>query len=294
MNIKKNAILIIDGTNLMHRCYHVNPNAKTSGGIYTGAVFGTIMMLQNFVNKLKPIQIYFTFDASRNSFRNKLYPEYKGTRPPTPPELKVQYPIIEEFCYAANIPYLKMDEFEADDLMGSLATNCIEYGFNPYIVTGDKDLFQMISDDINVLYLSSKGWVIFDENKLKEKYTGLSPSQFLDLKALMGDKGDNIPGVAGIGEVTGIKLLNQYSSLDGIYANTHELKGKQKEKIENGKDLAYLSKELATIVRNVPLDYNYYFEMIVDDRCNFKTEKAIEFYKKYEMKSLLEETDTQQ
>lgn len=288
LSIKENSVFMIDGTNLMHRHFYVNKDLATSDGIPTGAVYGTIKTLMNFAKNYRPLQMFICLDLHRKNFRNDLYAEYKNNRKPTDPRLKEQFPLLEEFCQAAGLPCIKKEDFEADDLIGSLCFHASDYNFYPYAVSGDKDLFQLLAKNIEVIYVSNKGPVLFNEQKLTEKYDGLKPEQFLDLKALQGDASDNIPGVPGIGEKTAIKLLKSYGSLDSIYQHLSELKGKQKENLENFKDQAYLSKELATIQCDMDLDYNQYFEMEMEEGYQFDSADAKEFFRRLEMKSFLQ------
>ncbi|QUH22194.1 5'-3' exonuclease [Alkaliphilus sp. B6464] len=280
-------VLIIDGTNIMHRNHFAYPEALTDGkGNRTGAIFGTIKHLKKFADELKPIQMYICTDISRNTFRTDIYSEYKATRGETDPALKAQMPLLEEFCEYANIPYLKMQGFEADDLIGSLAKNTAKFGFNPVVISGDKDVFQLIDEDINVMYVSQKGLVKYDLEQLKEKYSGLTPEQFLELKALMGDKSDNIPGVPNVGEKTGIKLLKEFGSIDEIYNRIDELKGKQRERLIENRDIAYLSKKLATIVTDLDLDYNNYFEVLTEIDFSFNNNEVQEFFKRLNIEQI--------
>ena len=251
-NSKK--ILLIDAMNLIHRSYYAYPRLATKEGVATGGFFGFVKYLKSLQDKHQPWHMVICSDASRESFRNEFYPEYKGTRKETDEELIVQFGMMETYLKKCNATFIKKENYEADDLIGTLAKKAVERKYQPLIVSGDRDLFQLLSPEVHQVYLSNKGMVYFDPEAVMEKYDGLGPQQIVDLKALSGDPSDNIPGIRGIGEKTGIKLLNAYGDLDGVYQNTHELKGKQKEKVESGKEDAYLSRRLAAIDCKVDID----------------------------------------
>jgi len=286
LKIKENAVLVVDGTNLMHRHFYVKPDLTSSDGTPTGAIFGTIKMLKRYARDLNPLQMYICFDKHRKTFRNNIFPDYKNNRKPTDERLKQQFSLLQEFCQLSNLPFVEIDDYEADDLIGSISVKAREYGFNPYAVSGDKDIYQLIAKKVEVIYVSNKGPVLFDTTKLSEKYDGLKPEQFLDFKALQGDTGDNIPGIPGIGEKTAIKLLNNYGSLEGIYANLDQLKGKQRINIENNKNIAYRAKELATIQCNLDLNYNDFFETEIEAGYDFENKEVKTFLQKLDIKSL--------
>lgn len=282
--IKKNNVLIVDGTNLIFRNYFVHTYRKTKEGVHTGGIYGTIRSLKSYVDNFDPRQIFICFDKSNQTFRNEMYEEYKGKRKKTEEDLKKQFPILKEYCNLANIPFIEKDRYEADDIIGSLSCNASNYGLNPYAVTGDKDILQLIDKSIDILYLSNKGPIIYGEENLIDEYR-INPEQFIDYKALVGDPSDNIPGVPGVGKKTAAKLLGLYDSLDGIYENVESLKGKQKEKIIENKEQAYLSKKLSEIVCDMDLDYDDYFGRYIEEGFNMKDEKVINFLNKLEIKS---------
>lgn len=249
------SILLIDGNNLIHRNFHAFPFLTSKDGTPTGAVYGTLKMIKNFQERFNPMLITFCLDARRKSFRNDLYSDYKANRPETDDLLKPQFALIEEFCEASKLPYIKIEGYEADDLIGSLAFKALEQGYLPYILSGDRDLFQLVSKSIKMIYISTKeGLVVYDEEKVRERFGGLSPKQIVDLKGLQGDTSDNIPGVKGIGEKTAIALLSQYGTMEGIYENIESIKGKRKENLINEKDIAFLSRELARIKCDIDID----------------------------------------
>lgn len=248
-------VLLIDAMNVIHRSYYAYPRLTTKEGIATGGFFGFVKFLKSLEDKYRPGHMVICSDASRESFRNEFFPEYKGTRKETDQELIPQFAMMETYLKKCNAAFIKKENYEADDLIGTLAKKAVEKGDQPLIVSGDRDLFQLITPRVHQIYLSNKGMIHFDPEAVVKKYDGLKPEQILDLKALSGDPSDNIPGIRGIGEKTGIKLLKAYGDLPGIYQNTHQLKGKQREKVESGKDQAYLSRRLAAIDCEVDIDH---------------------------------------
>ena len=247
-------ILLLDSNSLINRAYYALPNlTDRSSGLHTGAIFGYMNMLINVINKYKPTHAVAVFDRKAPVFRKALYEGYKAQRKPMPEELAEQLEPLKNILRAMKIPVAEMDGFEADDIIGSISR---QWEYPAIIVTGDRDSLQLVSDRVHVL-LTKKGVSEVEEytpERLKED--GLTPAQVIDLKALMGDASDNIPGVAGVGEKTAKMLLSEYSDLDGVYSHLGELKGKLKEKLEEGKDSAYMSYTLATIKCDVPLALN--------------------------------------
>ncbi len=257
----KKRIMLIDAMNLIHRSYYAYPRLTAKTGEHTGALFGFVQYLKSLQKKYSPDHMIICSDTSRKSFRTDIYPAYKGTRTETDAELISQFAYMETYLEKCSATFIKLENYEADDLIGTLAVQAAERGYAPYIVSGDRDLFQMVTHEIKQIYLSTKeGMVEVGPEEVVQKYDGLAPEQMIDLKALMGDASDNIPGIRGVGEKTAIKLLTQFGTLEGIYKNTDQLKGKLKEKVENGKADAYLSKWLATIDREVDLDLDVLLE----------------------------------
>lgn len=285
LSIRKNAVFIIDGTNLMHRQFFAKPDLQASDGTPTGAIYGTIKILKSYAQNFQPLQMYICCDKHRKTFRNQIFPEYKANRKPTDERLKEQFPLLKEFCSLAGMPYVEVEGYEADDLIGSLSVHAAEYGFSPYAVSGDKDLFQLIEKQVDVIFLSNKGPVMYDAVKLEETYQ-LKPEQFIDFKSLQGDRGDNIPGIPGVGEKTAIKLLTDYGDLNGIYANLDQLKGKLKINVTGNKDTVYQAKELVKIQCNVDLDYNQYFEIDIEEGYDFNNQQVREFLQKLDIRKL--------
>lgn len=263
---------------MIYRNYFVHSYRKTKSGINTGGLYGTIRSLKSYINALNPKQVFICFDKSNNTFRNDIYPEYKQGRQKTDIELKDQFPMLKEYCRLVNMPFIEIDMYEADDIIGSLSCNSSKYGLNSYAVTGDKDILQLIDKNIDILYLSNNGPISYGENELCNEYN-IRASQYLDYKALVGDPSDNIPGVPGIGKKTAAKLLGIYGSLDGIYENVEELKGKQKENVVDNKDNAYLFKEILTIKCDMDLDYDDYFIRYVEEGFDLNDNGAQEYLK---------------
>lgn len=244
-------LILLDSNSLINRAYYALPNLTNHSGQYTGAIFGYLNMLLKIVDTYKPTHIIATFDRKAPTFRKQIYEGYKATRKPMPHELASQLAPLKEIIAAMNIPILEMDGYEADDIIGTLAK---KFDTQTFIVTGDKDSLQLIDPTTTVL-LTKKGIseiAYYDEKALSEE--GLVPSQIIDLKSLMGDASDNIPGVAGVGEKTAKDLLAKYSTLDGVYEHLDEIKGKLHDKLAGNKDTAYLSYELATINTHSPVE----------------------------------------
>ena len=250
-------IILVDGNNLLFRSYYAtayNGNfMNNSKGFPTNALFGFANMINKIINEEEPTYILVAFDKGK-TFRHEEYKDYKGGREKTPEELKVQFPIAKEMLTYMGIKYYEIDNYEADDIIGTFAKYCDDDpNFVGTIISSDKDLLQLISNDIDIKLLKQKDYIRYNEETFKEAY-GINPINIIDLKALMGDPSDNIPGVKGIGEKTALKLLQEYKTLDGIYEHIDEIKGKLQEKLISDKDNAYKSYHLATIVKNVPMD----------------------------------------
>lgn len=277
-----NVILIIDGTNLIYRNYFVHSYRKTKSGVHTGGLYGTIRSIQSYINTFNPKQVYVCFDKSEYTFRSKMYPDYKMNRVETDKELLDQFVMLKEYCNLVNFPFIEIDLFEADDIIGSLACRAKEFNLHPYIVSGDRDLLQLIHKGIDVMYLSNKGPIIYSENQFEEEYN-IKIGQYIEYKALVGDPSDNIPGIPGIGKKSAAKLLGLYNSLDGIYENIEELKGKQKQTVIDNKDKVYLYKELLTIKCDMELDFEDYFTRFVEEGYNVNSESAKEYLKEIEI-----------
>ena len=253
-------IAVIDGNSLMHRAYHaVPPTMNAPDGTPTNAVFGFMSMLFKFIEVASPDGIVCAFDAGKPKFRMEAMEQYKAQRPPMDDELRVQFPVIESLLESMNIPVVKVQGWEGDDILGTVAARDEAKGYETLLVSGDKDVNQLVTDLTHVV-TTKKGItdvVIYDPATVQEKY-GIVPSQFPDYLGFMGDSSDNIPGVPGIGPKSAQKLLSQYGSMEGVYDNLDKLKGKQLENIRENRELAFLSRKIATIVTDLD------FELDVD------------------------------
>lgn len=250
----ENKLLLIDGNSLTYRAFFALPPMTDAQGRNTNAAYGFTMMLLKLLEEEQPTHMLVAFDASSETFRHDVYQEYKGSREKTPSELREQFPIVRDICEALGIQMMELHRYEADDLIGTLARTMPTD--RTRIVTGDKDLLQLVTDKVEVL-ITKRGITdvqCMTEELFAETYGGLKPIQMIDLKGLMGDKSDNIPGIPGIGEKTAVKLISAYGSVEGLYEHVEDLKGKQKEKVIANEELARLSKELATIKVDVPLE----------------------------------------
>lgn len=251
-------IAVIDGNSLMHRAYHAVQTPMTAkDGTPTNAVFGFLSMLCKFIEIAEPDAVVCAFDAGKPVHRIEALEQYKAQRPPMDNELRVQFPVMEELLEAMAIPVVKVPGWEGDDILGTIAARDEEMGFETLLVTGDKDAYQLATEATRIV-TTKKGITDITVNgpaEVEERY-GVTPAQFIDYLGLMGDSSDNIPGVPGIGPKTATKLLQAYGSIEGIYEHIGELKGKQKENLENNREMAFLSREIATIVRDLdfPLD----------------------------------------
>lgn len=283
--MKEDTILIIDGSSLFFRAFYALPLLKTKRGLYTNAVYGFISMMENAIERIDPAYLLVCFDQKGRTFRHDLYDEYKGTRQKTPSELDQQWPYLMKILEHMHIRTVDSPDYEADDLAGTVAKRAKEAGKTVYLLTGDRDYFQLIEEGIEVL-MTKKGITnleIYDAERIQKEYE-LTPEQLIDLKGLMGDSSDNIPGVPGIGEKTGIKLLKEFSSLEGVYEHLDEVSGKKrKENLESFYQQAFLSKKLGTIITNMPLD----FEIEDLKREPYDLDALRELYGEYEFFTLM-------
>ena len=246
-------VAVIDGNSLMHRAYHaVPPTMNAPDGRPTNAVFGFIAMLLKFVDIAHPDALICAFDEGRPAWRMEAIEQYKAQRPPMDEDLKVQFPIIEELLSAMNVPVVRLKGWEGDDVLGTVAARDEKLGYRTLLVSGDKDVYQLVSDLTHVV-TTKKGITdvaIYGPAEVQERY-GVTPAQFPDFLGLKGDASDNIPGVPGIGDKTAAKLLQQFGTLEGIYDNLDALKGKQLERIRDNREAAFASRKVATIVRDL-------------------------------------------
>lgn len=276
-------IILVDGNNLLFRSYYAtayNGNfMRNSKGFPTNALFGFVNMINKIILEEKPTYMIVAFDKGK-TFRHEKYKEYKGGREKTPEELIVQFPKAKELITYLGIKYYEIDNYEADDILGTLARECDEDSeFIGTIVSSDRDLLQLISPDIDIKLLKQKDYIRYNKDSFFEEY-GIEPINIIDLKALMGDSSDNIPGVRGIGEKTALKLLQKYKTLDGVYEHIEEISGKLQEKLIEDKENAYLSYELATIIKEVPMEIALKDTKIIEKNHMMlnQTYEELEFY----------------
>ncbi|MBR4513409.1 MAG: DNA polymerase I [Lachnospiraceae bacterium] len=253
-----NKILLIDGNSILNRAYYGLPDLTTKDGRHTGAILGFINIMHKVLGETGATHIIATFDLKAKTFRHEMYAEYKGTRKPMPDELREQRAVIEDVLKSMNITIVTCEGYEADDVIGTLSRKADSEGYLVTILSGDRDLLQLATDRIMIKLPKTAGGKTevynYYADQVKEQY-GVDPITFIDLKGLMGDASDNIPGVPGVGEKTAQKYLLQYGSLDGLYEHIDELKpGKGKDKLVENKELAYLSRELATIKLDAPVE----------------------------------------
>lgn len=277
-------IILLDGNSLSYRAYYAMPALKNKKGLYTNSVYGFTLMLEKILEDTKPKYALVAFDKGKETFRHKSYEAYKGTRDKTPTELVEQFGYVRELLDSFGIKYEEHLDYEADDIIGSYAKIAEKAGLEVIIVSGDKDLTQLASDNITVYY-TKRGVTEIDyytPEFINEKY-GLTPQQIIDMKGLMGDKSDNIPGIPGVGEKTAIKLLTEYKTVENVLENIDNISGKKlKERLTEGKDDAILSKKLATIFTDVPVDNKIEDLTFKEDR-----EKKKELFEKLEFVSFL-------
>ena len=281
----KKRLIIIDGNSLMNRAFYALPPMKSAKGISTNIIYGYSTILQKIKDDYNPDYLVATFDLRAPTFRHLQYEAYKAKRLNMPEEMAEQIPFLKKLISALGYEILEKEGFEADDIIGTLSLDGEKKGIETLVITGDKDALQLISENVNIL-ITKKGISEvdkFDTDRLKEVY-GLRPDQIVDLKGLMGDSSDNIPGVPGVGEKTALELLKTYDSVDNLYEHLDEIKKpKLKEKLENNKELAFLSKSLATINREVAIKMNY--EEFNGKNIDYDTLEDI--YEELSMKSLL-------
>jgi DNA polymerase-1 len=280
-------IVLIDGHSILNRAFYGIPNLTTTEGIPTNAILGFLNILFKILDEEKPEFLTVAFDVNKPTFRHEMFQEYKGTRKAMPDELREQVPLLKEVLKSMNITIIEKPGFEADDVLGTLAKTCEGYGYDVSLVSGDRDLLQLASDKIKIRIPKTKMTGTEIENYNTQdvilKY-GVTPTQFIDLKGLMGDTSDNIPGVPGIGEKTATKIITEYGSLENAYEHIEEVTpNKAKENLKNHYDMAVLSKTLATIKTDCELDFSI-------DNANFDNlynENSFVYFKKLELKSLL-------
>lgn len=284
--MERKKLVLIDGNSIAYRAFFALPLLNNEKGIHTNAVYGFTMMLMKILEEEQPTHILVAFDAGKTTFRHKTFEEYKGGRQKTPPELSEQFPFIRELLDAYGIARYELENYEADDIIGTLSLQAEKDGYEVRVISGDKDLTQLSSPHTTV-GITKKGITDIEEytpEHINEKY-GLTPEQIIDMKGLMGDSSDNIPGVPGVGEKTAIKLLKEFSTLENLLNSIDQVSGnKLKEKLEEFKDQALMSKKLATIERHAPIEV----KLTDISYKGFSKEKVVSLFKELGFSSLLE------
>ncbi len=280
-------LVVIDGNSLLNRAFYALPLLQTKQGIFTNAIYGFVSMLLKLIEEEYPDDLAVVFDTKAKTFRHHRFPEYKGHRDKAPEEMHPQIPMLKQLLDAMNVKYFEKDGFEADDLIGAFSNLACKYDKQALIVTGDKDLLQLLDDNTSVM-LTKKGITqmeYYDEDKVKSEL-GVNVEQLIDLKALTGDKSDNVPGVPGVGEKTALKLLKDHTTLDDLYENIEQITGKMKDKLTENQDQAYLSRELVTIYRDESILEGLNWEEL--SQFQLDTHIARELLREWEMNSILE------
>jgi DNA polymerase-1 len=247
-------LLVIDGNSILNRAFYGIRPLTNREGLHTNALFGTLNILLKHMGELKPDYAVIAYDLPAPTFRHKEYEHYKEGRKKMPDELAVQLPYSKRLAEALGIKVMTLEGYEADDILGTVARIARDGDVHSYVLTGDRDALQLIDEKTTVLLSTNADTLVFDRDAFFEKY-GVEPSEFVDVKALMGDSSDNIPGVPGIGEKTALKLIAEFKSIDGVYENLENagLGKSAKQKMQDGQELAYLSKKLAAIKTDTPL-----------------------------------------
>lgn len=282
----KRKLVLIDGNSIAYRAFFALPLLNNNNGIHTNAVYGFTMMLMKILEEEKPTHVLVAFDAGKTTFRHQTYSEYKGGRQKTPPELSEQFPFIHELLKAYHISSYELENYEADDIIGTLSLTAEQEGYDVKVISGDKDLTQLSSENITV-GITRKGITDIEEytpSHILEKL-GITPEQIIDMKGLMGDSSDNYPGVPGVGEKTALKLLKEFTTLENLLSSIDQVSGKKlKEKLIEYQDQAVMSKKLATIERQAPIEVK--LEQIEYGGCD--REKVITLFKELGFQSLLD------
>ena len=249
-------LMILDGNSIINRAFFGVRPLTTREGLYTHAIFGFLNIMQRLENEEAPDALCVAFDLHGPTFRHEMYDQYKATRHGMPDELAQQMPVMKDVLRAMNIPIFACQGWEADDVIGTVGKKCAAAGWDCVIATGDRDSLQLIDDHVNVRLITTKGEVLYDEQTFRDEY-GFEPIRLIDLKGLMGDSSDNIPGVAGIGPKTAGQLLLDFGTLEGVYEHLDDksIRPKLREKLEAGKDMAFLSYDLATIRCDAPIEF---------------------------------------
>ncbi len=281
-------VLILDGNSILNRAFYAIPYLTAPDGLHTGGIYGFLVTFLRTLKAEAPDGVAVAFDLPAPTFRHKAYAEYKATRHKMPQELAEQLPVLKEVLSAMQVCILEKEGYEADDIIGTVAKMCEENSADCRILTGDRDDLQLASQYTHILLTTTRGGktetVEFSEKEVEEKY-GISPKGLIEAKGLMGDSSDNIPGVRGIGEKTALSLIQKYKTLEGVYENLGEMKGAQLTKLTEGRDMAFLSRDLGRICREVPLA-----EGLLDFTVKaYDEEKLTKLFARLDFKALAEE-----
>jgi DNA polymerase-1 len=283
-------LLILDANSILHRVYHALPLLTTKKGELINAIYGFLLVLFRVIKEFQPDYLCACFDFPAKTFRHKKFKEYKAKRPPCPKDLASQIPKLKEILEAFKIPFFEKEGYEADDLIGTIVSKC--QGLEKIVVSGDLDNLQLVSKETKVFVLSGvKKSILYDEKEVEKKYQGLKPEQIPDFKALVGDTSDNIPGVFGIGEKTAIEILKEFGSLENLYKeieenseNARKIQTKIKNSLLESKEQALLSKNLAEIEKNVPIEFDL-------KKCQwgkYDEQKVIQLFRELQFNTLID------
>tara|TARA_B100001123_G_scaffold450412_1_gene620954 strand:- start:3228 stop:5972 length:2745 start_codon:yes stop_codon:yes gene_type:complete len=282
----QDTVLLIDGHALVHRAFYAiqRPLTIRKTGEDVRGVYGFAQMLFGAIQNIKPTHLAVAFDTPAPTFRSDIYSEYKANRPSSPDELRSQFPLVKELLSALNTPFYELDGYEADDILGTLSAQATNHGLKTIIMTGDSDLLQLVSDSVGVLMQQNMGkQTLYNPAKVRERYSGLEPEQLIDLKAICGDKSDNIPGIPGMGDKTATPLLLKYGTLGNIYSNIDQIESRPKTLLQDHKFAAYQGQELVKILQTAPVNINIEEATLQ----NFDRTKAITKLNHFEFSSLV-------
>jgi len=281
-------LLIIDGNSIINRAFYGIKLLTTNKGMYTNGIYGFLNIMLKHMEDINPEYVAVAFDLKAPTFRHKMYDGYKAQRKGMPSELAMQMPVMKEILRAMNVTILEKEGYEADDIIGTVSRMCRENDVECLILTGDKDDLQLATDTTRVLLTVTRGGSTttteMDSDDFEDSY-GITPEQFVDVKGLMGDSSDNVPGVKGIGEKTAFEYIKKFGSVESLYENLEDsiIKPAARQKLIDGKDMAFLSKKLCTIDKNVPLDF------VIEDAAvkPYNTERLTELYTNLEFSVFL-------
>ncbi len=278
-------LLIVDGNAIIHRAYHALPAFKTKDGVPTNALYGFVTMLHTAISEFKATHVIICFDTAAKTFRDELFPEYRSHRPKVEEDLIKQFPMVREYLLAAGIHYVELDGFEADDLIATIATELKENNIVKLIFTGDKDILQLVDTKHHTLVISPQNGgakpLVYDDKAVQKRFN-IEPQYIADFKALAGDPSDNYKGVAGIGQKTAANLINQFGTVEELYAHIDDVENESvKKKLIDGKDDALMSKKLALLKHDINIEID-----LENFRFNSYNEKLKEFFDEYQFRSI--------